>query len=602
MAAESRTISPLRAARPSRGGIGLGRTTLGLALWRHKLFLCCVALCAVALTSVYVSQVPAVFEAEALVLLGEGEGGADLPDDVAVAAVAQGPASQAAAIRSEAMARRLVDTLGLHLLPEFNPTLQTGTSGMLGWLDPVGLVPNSVFNRLPATWRAALKSRDSVSDQEQAASLQDAIIAQARAHIAAEPTDRAAVIRVRFRSLDPRLAELGANTLVALYLADQLGAEQAVLSKAEAFLRGEIARLRERIADGVLESLIAQVTASDPAAGDAAAWDRALRADRDLLATYGARLAAIEAQMAAQIPRGRVISAATTPEDPVNRHQMPTFAMAVVVALLIGALAALGLERLDGTISSAEQLGALRLAMLGLLPAIPRTRDQRRALDRHILDYPDEPFGQAVAAMCDRLVRANALARRTTVLLTSTRADEGATTTALSLARCHARAGGTVLLIDCDLARPRLQALAGIAADDGLADVLREDRTLDQVLRRDERSGMRFVTAGARAAEASDQLGSDAMRALLQQAAADYDLVVLDGPPVLAGHDAPALAQVADGTALLARWGSTQRDDVIAAAELLIGAGADMAGLVLTCARPKKAVAEALGNAVPQPS
>ncbi len=84
----------------------------------------------------------------------------------------------------------------------------------------------------------------------------------------------------------------------------------------------------------------------------------------------------------------------------------------------------------------------------------------------------------------------------------------------------------------------------------------------------------------------------------MREVAADYDMVILDGPPVLAGPDARALARIADGTVLLARWGHTRREDVIAAAEVLIGAGADMAGLVLTCAKPGKVASQVGANLV----
>jgi polysaccharide biosynthesis transport protein len=79
------------------------------------------------------------------------------------------------------------------------------------------------------------------------------------------------------------------------------------------------------------------------------------------------------------------------------------------------------------------------------------------------------------------------------------------------------------------------------------------------------------------------------MRRLMRQAAEHYDLVILDGPPVLGGQEACVLAQIADCTALVARWGHTGRQDVAAAAGRLIGAGADMAGLVLTRVKPGRA-------------
>jgi capsular exopolysaccharide synthesis family protein len=570
-----------------QGATAFAWSTLGRTLWAHKLFVACLVLSALALTSVYVSQAPAVFEAETLVLLGERKG-PEAAASVAPPSRQEGTEGEALAFRSPAMAERLVDALSLHLLPEFNPTLRTGMAGLRAWFDPARLVPNSLFNRLPAALREALSARSAQSDQQQAVSLRTEIAAQTLAHIAAEPADRPSVIRVRFVSNDPRLAALGANTLADLYLADRLAAKQAVLTRAETFLRDEIARLRATIARATLQGLAAQVAPSSIPDAGSEAGASARQADRDLLATYGARLGEIASQGAVD-PGARVISAATMPDEPVNPRRKLTFCAALFGALLVGSLAALGLERLDSTISSAEQLRHLGLSALGALPTIPAAQDRRRAPDRHLLDDPSGPFAQAVAALRKELVRANVVSRRTSTLLTSALADEGTTTTALCLARWHARAGGRPLLIDCDLRNPRLHELTGAANQQGLTDILLGNRELDQVLHLDERSGALLVAAGPSAPDPKQLLASEAMHQLMRQAAAHYDLVILDGPPVLGDQDACVLAQVADCTVLVARWGSTRRQDAAAAAARLIGAGADMAGLVLTRARSGRA-------------
>jgi capsular exopolysaccharide synthesis family protein len=563
---------------------------LGRTLWAHKLFLACLVLSVLTLTFLYVSKAPPLFEAEILVLLGEPKGpqpGASL----AAPAQQEGAKSEASAFRSTAMAERLVEALNLHLLPEFNPTLRTGTAGLRDWFDPARLVPNSLFNRLPAAVRAVLSAPAAVSDQQQAASLRAEIAARALAHIAAEPVDRPSVISVRFVSSDPRLAALGANTLADLYLADRLAAKQAVSTRAQAFLREEIARLRAIIAEATLHALLAQVApASAPGSGSEAATAR--QADRDLLDTYRARLREIASLQEAQQPDAKVIAAATMPDEPINPRRKLTFGVALLGALLVGSLAALGLERLDNTISSADQLRHLGLSALGALPTIPAARDRRRAPDRHFLDDPTGPFAQAVAALRKELVRANVMTRRTSVLLVSALANEGTTTTALSLARAHARAGGRALLIDCDLRSPRLHELTGAANQHGLTDILLGRRALDQVLHLDERSGALLVTTGPSAPDPNQLLASEAMRQLLRQAAEHYDLVILDGPPVLGGQDACMLARMADCAALVARWGSTRRQDVAVAATRLIETGADMAGLVLTRVKPGRAAAE----------
>jgi capsular exopolysaccharide synthesis family protein len=562
---------------------------LGRTLWAHKLFLACLMLSVVALTSLHVSQAPPLFEAETLVLLGERKGAAEAGASLAAPAGQQGPESEALAFRSQVMAERLVDTLSLHLLPEFNPTLRTGPAGLRDWFDPARLVPNSLFNRLPAAVREALSARSVLSDQQQAASLRAEVAARALEHIAAEPADRPSVIRVRFVSTDPRLAALGANTLADLYLADRLAAKQAVSSRAQAFLRDEIARLRAAIAEATLQSLAAQATPSGGAGSGFGAAAGVRQADRDLLATYSARLQEIDLLLEGQEAGARIISVATMPDEPVNPRRKLTFGVALFGALLVGSLAALGLERLDNTISSAEQVRHLGLSALGALPTIPAARDRRRAPDRHLLDDPTGTFAQAVAALRKELVRANVVSRRTSVLLASALADEGTTTTALCLARAHARTGGRALLIDCDLRKPRLHELTGADNQHGLTGILLGDCTLDQVRHLDERSGALLVTAGPGVPDPQQLLVSEAMRRLMRQAAEHYDLVILDGPPVLGDQDACVLAQTADCTVLVARWGSTHRQDVAAAAGRLIEAGADMAGLVLTRVRPGRA-------------
>ena len=585
-------IPALRPWRRDRGrpATAFAWSMLGRTLWAHKLFLACLVLSVLVLTSLHVSQVPPAFEAETLVLLGERKGPAEPPVSLAAPSGQEGPESEALAFRSPAMAERLVDALSLHLLPEFNPALRTEAAGLRDWFDPARLVPNSLFNRLPAALREVLSARAALSDQQQAASLRAEIAARALEHIAAEPADRPSVIRVRFVSSDPRLAALGANTLADLYLADRLAAKQAVSTRAQAFLRDEIARLRATIAETTLQSLAAQAAPSGVAGSGSGAGAGVRQADRDLLETYSARLQEIAALQEAQEPGARVISVATMPDEPVNPRRKLTFGVALFGALLVGSLAALGLERLDSTISSAEQLRHLGLSALGALPTIPAARDRRRAPDRHLLDDPTGTFAQAVAALRKELVRTNVVSRRTSALLASALADEGATTTALCLARAHARAGGRALLIDCDLRQPRLHELTGADNQHGLTGILLGHRTLDQVLHLDERSGALLVTAGPAVPDPQQLLASEAMRLLMRQAAEHHDLVILDGPPVLGGQDACVLAQMADCTVLVARWGSTRRQDVAAAAGRLIEAGADMAGLVLTRVRPGRAV------------
>jgi polysaccharide biosynthesis transport protein len=165
--------------------------------------------------------------------------------------------------------------------------------------------------------------------------------------------------------------------------------------------------------------------------------------------------------------------------------------------------------------------------------------------------------------------------------LTSAVANEGKSSMSLCLARACGRSGMRTVLIECDVRQPRLHELIGGADRQGLSDVLLGRAALDEVVRMDERSGAFLVTAGATAADSTALLTSEAMRRVLSDAAKGYELVVLDGPPVLSGLDARVLAQLADRTVFLTKWGSTRRQDAVTAVRQLVEAGADIAGVVL---------------------
>jgi polysaccharide biosynthesis transport protein len=238
---------------------------------------------------------------------------------------------------------------------------------------------------------------------------------------------------------------------------------------------------------------------------------------------------------------------------------------------------------------SSEQIEDLiGLPALGLVPAITGLDKRYGAPQDYVLDNPNSPFGEAVRSLRTAMLLTSMGAPPKTVLLTSSIPGEGKTSMAMCLARVHARSGRRTLIIDCDVRRPRLHELTGVANQAGLSDVLLQDRELNEVVLTDERSGAHFVTAGAPVPDPAALLASDRMRRLLKDVASRYDLVIIDSPPVLSVSDARVLSQMADKTVFLVHWGSTRRHDVMMGVKQLVEAGADMAGLVLSRVNVRK--------------
>jgi polysaccharide biosynthesis transport protein len=151
-----------------------------------------------------------------------------------------------------------------------------------------------------------------------------------------------------------------------------------------------------------------------------------------------------------------------------------------------------------------------------------------------------------LAAACPRLLA-----------LTSTRPGEGKSSLALALARSAARAGERVLLVDCDLRRRNLSRIMGATEAPGLAELLAGRGDTPALCRPDRPPGLAFMPAGLatdgrRIADLAVKLATEGWRR-------EYDLVVLDGPPMLASADAQLLAEMADGILLCIRWNHTPR-------------------------------------------
>jgi len=359
-------------------------------------------------------------------------------------------------------------------------------------------------------------------------------------------------------------------------IARRLRDEVQVLRSREATLQSNIERLRKDLG----EVNRAQI--------ELKALEREAEAERELLTTYINRFKELASQQKAQQPDARIIADAVAPEEPKYPQRALIFGVAFLGSLLMGSLVVFGLESLDNTFRSSEQIEDLiGLPALGLVPAITDLSRGERPED-YVLDYPNSPFGEAVRSLRTAVLLTGGGAAPRTVLVTSAIPNEGKTSIAICLARINARAGRKTLMIDCDVRRPRLHELTDGGNQAGLSDVLLRGRDLDDVLVADDRSGAFFLTSGPPVPDPAAILASDKMRQLLKTASERYDLVILDSPPVLSVSDARVISQVADKTLFLVHWGSTRRQDVMMGVKQLMESGADMAGLVISRVNVKK--------------
>ena len=180
---------------------------------------------------------------------------------------------------------------------------------------------------------------------------------------------------------------------------------------------------------------------------------------------------------------------------------------------------------------------------------------------------------------------------------------EGKSTVAANLGVVLAQMGIRVLLIDADLRKPRLHTIFGIESQMGLIGVLKrmaaseEETENEMFIRSTELPELSVLPAGGSTSESTSLLYGDRLPKLLQRLRDQYDIVLVDTPPMLEIPDARIIGRVADTTILVVRAGATTRSAVSAASQRLSDDGIDLMGAIVNDWNPANSSAGYYGYA-----
>jgi polysaccharide biosynthesis transport protein len=306
-------------------------------------------------------------------------------------------------------------------------------------------------------------------------------------------------------------------------------------------------------------------------------------ASRSLLDTFLANLDRTAVQLDLVQPDARILSRAEAPTWPSYPQRRILLALAVVGSGMVSLGIVFMLEFLHKGFRAAQQIeAAFGVPVIGMVPLVKTSGVGDRHPSSYALEHPFSTLTEAV-----RLIRsATGLSENdslpTVVLVTSAVPDEGKTALALTLGRIGAASGQRVVLIDCDLRAPSVATDLGTTCDKGLTELLTGEATLDEVVRIDQSSGLRFIPAGRGSFDAIELLGSGRMQNVIAAARQVSDTVILDSPPVTLVSDPLALSRVADLTLMVVRWDRTPRSLVAEAMKKLAAAKALPSGIVLS--------------------
>lgn len=244
------------------------------------------------------------------------------------------------------------------------------------------------------------------------------------------------------------------------------------------------------------------------------------------------------------------------------------FVLGIAASLIFAIILVLVIEQLDSRLRTAAQVHrAAGLFTFGMLPELRRHKRQQLTQAGEI-DRPYSAFTEEVRSVSNRIERLLPTNRGGVLLVSSPEPSDGKTTLSLALAAAAIATGRTAVLVDLDLRRPELAQRLGHAPDDvDLIAYLAGGVSLDAALHPcPGMPSLQALTAIRAAEDPGALLAARKIQPMLDALRARFDLIVINTPPVLAVHDAAAIAPLCDFVLLVISWGRTSRHKLAAVA------------------------------------
>lgn len=365
----------------------------------------------------------------------------------------------------------------------------------------------------------------------------------------------------------PAFAARVANSYARAFVSYQQQVALTALTSAEARLSRQV------------KSLTAQITAlrkRQGSAGQVTALVNQRAVDKQ-------QLAQMEVGVTGAVGGVTLVTPAVAPVAPSSPKPVQDGALGLVAGLLGGGALTFLLESFEDGLGSkdlAEKFGGA--PVLAIVPAIPSWK-HREQTQVTALSQPLSPAAEAYRSLRTSVQFLRQERDLRVVVISSAAASEGKTATVANLGVTFAQAGERVLMVSADLRRPRLGAYFG--ADEkrrGITGLVRGEQSLSGAVQQiANMENLWMLGSGAVPANPAELLGSQRVRDLISRLRAEFDVIIIDSPPVLPVADAMVLAKYADAMMLVCSAARTKRLALRRAAEKLSQVNVPVVGLIM---------------------
>lgn len=298
-----------------------------------------------------------------------------------------------------------------------------------------------------------------------------------------------------------------------------------------------------------------------------------------------------------EAPNNITISTPARRAEIVGPPRVRNILLGLLLSLAAGIGLAFLLDYLDDTLKSIEDVD--RHIHLPTLALIPAPRAERRFMAARtalaapgageaaptalaLIEEKRSPVAEAYRHLRTSLLLSSAGQPPKTILVTSSQPSEGKTTTAVNTAVMLAQTGAEVLILDCDLRRPRVHAHFGLPNTRGVTNYLSGEANVSSLIQEyDKLPNLKIITSGPVPPNSAELLGSEEMRRLIILLSENFTHIIIDSPPAISFTDASILSTMVDGVMLVVHGGRSSRAVVRRAKQQLLDVGAHIYGIVL---------------------
>ena len=306
---------------------------------------------------------------------------------------------------------------------------------------------------------------------------------------------------------------------------------------------------------------------------------------------HKAQLAGGQASNQANLNTVFVAETAESPHSAVRPTVTLNLILGVVLGLIVAVSAVAIVEYLNDDIDSREEVERLSLPFLGsiLQARVPKGAERHSWRPSIIHDEPNAPLAESFRQVQANLAFALSTTAMKTLVVTSAGVGEGKTTTAANLAEVLAESSKRVLLIDGDLRKPDAHRYFDLPNESGMTSAFLVDECAAASFTKQVTDHLSVLTCGPIPPNPSELLNSTKMSAIIENLEQQFDLIIVDSPPLLVLADASIWSGLADGILLVARMGKTRRSALQEAAATARSSQRPIIGVVVNGARRRRA-------------